>query len=323
MQASSPSSAEGASRNDDRQDLLLVSGGTGFLGSAAVRELARRGRRVAVMSRSARRVARSFPHLDVDAREGDVTRPGTLRDAVAGVRTVVHCVQFPGSPVEDPDRGRTFLEVDAAGTRAIVDAAVEAGVEKLVYVSGVGADLHSDRDWFRAKGIAEAAVSGSGLDYVIVRPSWVYGPGDASLNRFAGIIRWVPGFFPQIGSGDQRLNPVFIDDVGSLLADCARAPAAIGRVLEVGGPDVMTMDEIIEATMDVLGRRKPMLHFPIPLVKLGALLFEWLPGQLLSRDAVDFITESALADLGAVMEIFPDFEPRPFREGVAIQLGDD
>lgn len=293
------------------------------MGSAAVRELGRRGGRVAVMSRSADRVGRRFPDLDIEAREGDVTRPRTLPDAVRGAGTIVHCVQFPGSPVEDPGRGRTFLEVDAAGTRAMVEAAVEAGVGKLVYVSGVGADLHSARDWFRAKGIAEEAVSGSGLEYVIVRPSWIYGPGDESLNRFAGIIRWLPGFFPQIGPGGQRLNPVFIDDVGTLLADCARAPAAVGRVLEVGGPDVMCMDEIIEATMDALGRRKPIVHFPIPMVRIGAALLERLPGQILSRDAVDFITESAVADLEAVMEIFPDFRPRRFADAVSSYLADD
>lgn len=294
---------------------ILVAGGTGFLGSAIVRRLVRRGASVTVLTRNPERSTRGASN-GVELRAGDVTRPESLPAALSGMDVVVDCVQFPGFPVEDPARGRTFLAVDAAGARALTEAARLTGVRKFVYLSGVGADIGSPRQWYRAKGIAEAAVAASELAYAIVRPSWVYGPGDASLNRFADIIRWVPGFFPQIGPGDQRLNPVFIDDVAELVADVTTSPVADGRTVEIGGPDVLTLDEILRVTMRVLGREKPIVHFPIPLVKLGAGLLELLPGQILSRDAVDFITQGAIADLETLHRLFPDRRLRPLEEAL-------
>lgn len=289
---------------------MLVAGGTGFVGAAIVRALDDRGRVVHVLSRRPERVPERFPGRVVEGRGGDVTRPDTLEPALAGVDTVVQCVTFPGYPVEDPARGRTFMEVDAAGTLAVASAARAAGVRKLVYLSGVGADPRSTRTWYRAKALAEAAVSESGLSHVILRPSWIYGPEDASLNRFLQILRLVPGFFPQIGPGTQRINPVFIDDVGRLVAR-ALEDDLDGVTLEIGGPETLTLDEVIRRAMRVVGREKPILHVPVPVVKLGAFLLELLPGQLLSRDAIDFLTGSAVADNRELFRHYPDVELRP------------
>lgn len=305
MGPSSDRIAETASRGE-RGESVLVAGGTGFVGTAIVRRLAERGAAVTVLTRDPERAARRSWPEGVAFRAGDVMRPETLPAALSGVDVVVDCVQFPGFPVEDPARRRTFLAVDAGGARELTDAARRTGVRKFVYVSGVGADITSPRQWYRAKGIAEAAVADSGLAWSVVRPSWVYGPRDASLNRFLTIIRLVPGFFPQIGPGDQRLNPVYIGDVADLVADVTTTPVADGRILEIGGPEVMTLDEILRVAMRILGREKPILHFPVPLVKLGAGLLEILPGQVLSRDAVDFITQSAIADLEPLERVFPD-----------------
>lgn len=294
---------------------MLVAGGTGFVGAAIVRALDDRGRAVRVLSRRPERVRDRFPRRAVEGRGGDVTRPETLDAAFAGVDTVVQCVQFQGFPVEDPARGRTFMEVDAAGTIAVAGAARAAGVRKLVYLSGVGADPRSTRSWYRAKGLAEAAVSECGLSWVIVRPSWIYGPEDASLNRFIRILRLVPGFFPQVGPGTQRLDPVFIDEVGRLVAR-ALEDDLDGVTLEIGGPETLTLDEVIRRAMRAVGREKPILHVPVGVAKAGAFLLELLPGQLLSRDAIDFLTQSAVADNGALFRHFPEFALRPLEEAL-------
>ena len=298
-----------------------MAGGTGFIGSAVVRELARE-HPVAVLTRDparARSSRRAGPP-GVEFRRGDVTNPSTLPAALEGVRTIVQCVQFPGFPVEAPSRGRTFLRVDAGGTEAIVDAAGPAGVERIVYLSGVGADPDSERTWFRAKGLAEAAVSGSGLVWSIVRPSWTFGPGDASLNRFVDLIRLVPFVFPQLGPGTQRINPVFIEDVARLVRVCVGGVTGDGATIEIGGRVVLTIDEIIEATMRAVGRVKPIVHVPIELAKLGGAAAELLPGQLLSRDAIDFITQSAIADLAELDRLLPGFELRTLEEAIATYL---
>ncbi len=252
----------------------------------------------------------------IDHRVGDVTRPETLGAALEGVGQVVQCVQFPGFPVEDARTGRTFLGVDAMGTAALARAASEAGAKKFIYLSGVGADRASSRSWYRAKGLAEQTVAEADLTHVIVRPSWVYGPKDASLNRFVRLIRTVPGPFPQLGAGEQKLNPVFISDVARLVARIAGGSAADGTTIEIGGPAVLTMDGILRIVMRVVERQKPILHVPVGVAKLGALLMELVPGQLLSRDAVDFVVQSAVADNTELLRRFPGFELRHMEDAL-------
>lgn len=304
--------------DETRSPRILVAGGTGFLGSAIVRELADRGRTVSALSRRPRS-ADSGPR-QIDHRVGDVTRPESLGPALEGIDQVVQCVQFSGFPVEDARAERTFLDVDALGTAALVRAAVEGGVKKFIYLSGVGADRASPRSWFRAKGLAEESVAESGLTYAIVRPSWVYGPTDVSLNRFVQMIRLVPGVFPQLGAGDQKINPVFVSDVARLVADIAGGPAADGTIIEIGGPAILTMDEILRVAMRVIERKKPIVHVPASFAKLGGLLLELMPGQLFSRDTVDFVTQPAVADNSELLRRFPGFELRELQGALSTYL---
>ena len=276
---------------------MLVTGGTGFLGSAFVRALDDRGHRVVVLSRDASKVAARFPDRSVEGREGDVTRPRSLSGKLDDVEVVVQSVQFPGFPVEDPSRGHTFREVDGRGTSNVAAEAAEAEVERVVYLSGVGADPESDRPWFRAKAMAERAVREGAFAHSVVRPSWVYGPGDRSLNLFARLVRWSPGFFVQLGDGEQRLNPVFVKDVAAAVAAEVERPGGEDALFEIGGPVTYTMDAVVRVLMDTMGRRMPILHVPEGLARAGAAVAELLPGRPLSRDAIEFLTQGAVADL--------------------------
>lgn len=296
---------------------MLVAGGTGFLGAAFVRRLHDRGHRTIVLSRDAAKVARRFPGRDVEGRSGDVTRPETLPEALEGADVAIQAVQFPGFPVEDPARGHTFREVDARGTANVVEAAEEAGVGHLIYLSGVGADASSDRPWYRAKGMAERALWRAGLAGTAVRPSWVYGPEDRSLNLFARIIRHLPGAFPQIGSGEQRLNPLYVDDLARAVVSAVESPASRGRTVEMGGPVVYTMDGVVRTLMDLLDRRKPIVHVPLTPLRALAAAAELLPGRPLSRDALEFVTQGAVADDSSLREIFPDLALTPLPAAVA------
>ena len=199
---------------------VAVAGGTGFIGHAIVRELVARGNRVVVLSHRRPAAAAMDASGRVGATEGsieyrqaDVTQPDGLAAALAGVETLVICLAFRNSPIEAPRRGQTFERVDAGGPVALVAAAREAGVRRLVYISGAGAAPDAPRHWFRAKWRAEESIRGSGIAYTIFRPSWIYGPSDKSLNRFIGFTRWLP-FVPQIGNGRQIMAPVFVSDMG-------------------------------------------------------------------------------------------------------------
>ena len=311
---------------------VAVAGGTGFVGRAIALELGRRGHRVIVLSHRARpanapanapvagaEVAGAEAAARPEYRRADVTRPESLAAALAGVDVLVISLAFRNSPIEAPRRGQTFEKVDAAGTEALVAAAVAAGVPRIVYMSGAGAAADAPRHWFRAKWRAEEAVRGSGIGYTIFRPSWIYGPGDHSLNRFLGFSRWLP-FIPQIGNGRQLLAPVYVGDIGALVADSLTTPAAEGATLEVGGPETLTMDEIIRTALRVLGRRRVILHAPVVLMKALTAPLTLLPSPPMTPTAIDFVVQSAQVDTGPLHERLPR-RLTPLAEALATYLG--
>jgi len=233
-----------------------------------------------------------------------VTRPESLAAALAGMDALVISLAFRNSPIEAPRRGRTFERVDAAGTEALAAAAKTAGVGRLVYISGAGAAPDAARHWFRAKWRAEEAIRRSGIVYTILRPSWIYGPGDRSLNRFLDMSRWLP-FVPQIGNGRQLMAPVFVNDVGALAADALETPGAANATLEVGGPETLTMDEIIRTALRVMGRRRPILHAPVALMKAMTAPLQLLPSPPMTPAAIDFVVQSARVDTRPLGERLP------------------
>src|SRR5579883_284509 len=206
-------------RGERRRSMILVVGGTGFIGRAIAAELARRGQDVTVTSHRTGSATVNLGGRDVPIRRADVNEAATLGSALEGVEVVVGAAQFAGFPNENPRRGLTFDRVDRQGTENLVAAAKAAGVQRYVYLSGAGAAPDARQPWFRAKWGAENAVRGSGLRYAIFRPSWVYGPRDRALNRYVAFVRSPLPIVPVIGDGKQRLQPVFVEDVARAAAD--------------------------------------------------------------------------------------------------------
>lgn len=300
---------------------IAVVGGTGFVGGGIADELHRRGHRVVVISRDPSPEARGGLPDDVELRAADVTTGTGLAEALRGVDAVVIALAFENLPIEAPRRHQTFDEVDAAGTERVVAAAVDAGVRGIVYLSGAGAAPDAERHWFRAKWRAEEAVRRSGLTWTIVRPTWIYGPRDVALNRFLGFARRL-GVVPMTNAGNQRLAPVFIDDVGALVADAlgGEAEAAANQIFELGGPETLRMRDIIATALRVARLRRPIVPGPTPLIKLAAVPLSWLPSPLLTPDAVDFINQPAVVDTGPLLERMPR-RLTPLAEGLATYLG--
>jgi uncharacterized protein YbjT (DUF2867 family) len=298
--------------------MILVSGGTGLVGSAVVNELLKRGETVAVLGRDPEKIARAFSGA-VEAREANVSAPETLAPAMAGADIVVSAVQFPTSPIEVPRRGWTFEDVDYKGTVNQVNAAKQAGVRRFVYVSGVGAAPNADKHWFRFKWMAEQHLAESGLEWVAIRPTWVFGPRDRSLNRLLGFSNYLP-FVPMFGDGKQPMQPLFVDDLGRMIADAALKPDAANRVFELGGPGVMSMNEVLTTGLEVMGRKRPILHQPIGIGKAIGTMAALLPmTPPLTADAVDFISEPAVADMTAANQVLSP-QLTPLREGLATYL---
>jgi uncharacterized protein YbjT (DUF2867 family) len=265
---------------------VLVAGGTGFIGSRVVDRLAAQGtHRVVVMTRDPQSSKRK---PGIEYVRGDVRDRASLEAATQGIDTVVHCVQFPNHPVENPRKGWTYEQIDGAGTARMVAAATENGVRRFIYLSGAGARPGRPQPWFRAKGRAENAIKASGMEYVILQPSWIYGPDDRSMNKFVAFARHLP-IVPVIGSGRERVQPVFVEDAGNVAAAAVDNAEATNRTFELGSSPAITMDEILRTIMRVLGKQKPLFHQPAWLVKLPAAVLQYLPNAPLSPGAIDFI----------------------------------
>jgi NADH dehydrogenase len=296
---------------------VAVAGGSGFVGGEIAAESHRRGHEVVVLSRKPGTATVNLPD-GVEARYANATTGDGLATALRGVDALVIALAFPNLPMEDPRRGRTFEKVDVEGTRRLVAAARAAGVRRLLYISGAGAAADGERHWFRAKWRAEEAVRGSELAYTIIRPTWIHGPRDVALNRFLGFARTLP-FVPLSNFGGQRLAPVFVGDVARLAADALVSDAACNQVFEIGGPETMTMREVIRRALRVAGLRRPLIPAPAPLVKLAAAFLQYLPGRPLTPDGVDFVNQPAEVDLAPLLERMPR-RLTPLEEALASYL---
>jgi len=297
---------------------VAVAGGSGFVGGAIAAELHRRGDHVVILSRRTPALARGPLPDSVEVRHADVTTEDSLGDALSDVDVLVIALAFENSPMENASRGRTFMNVDAAGTERLVTAAVAAGVRRLVYISGAGAAADAERIWFRAKARAEAAVRASGIPFAIIRPTWIYGPRDVALNRFIGLGRALP-IVPLTSFGRQRMAPVFIGDVSTLAADCLTSEAAIDQVFELGGPEAMPMQAVVRRALRAAGLARPIIPVPGLLLKLLAIPLSWLPGPILTPSGVEFINQPGAVDVSSMLERMPR-RLTPLDEGLATYL---
>ena len=297
---------------------VLVAGGTGFIGRRVTRALVDAGHRVTVMSRNPDSVARIELLRGAGAIRGDVTDPRTLTGTMDGVEAVVAAVQFPNHPVEVPRKGLTYDRYDRQGTENLLAEAVDAGVRRFFYMSGAGADPRSPVVWYRAKGRAEDAVRASGLEWAALRPSWAYGPEDRALNKFAFMARYLPVVL-QVGVKPQRVQPVWVGDIALAVRRTFERDDAWGSVYEIGGPDVMTMNEIIHTMLDVMGKRRPVIPVPTWLAKAGTMPLRLLPNPPMTPQGIEFATQPGIVDNGPLRERL-DVQTIDLREGLARYL---
>ncbi len=291
---------------------ILVAGGSGFIGKRVVDELlAKGGHEIAVMTRDPVRAPR---RAGVTYVRGDVGDATSLAEATTGVEVVIHAVQFPNHPVENPAKGWTYEKVDGEGTERMVTAARASGVRRFIYLSGAGTRPGRTEPWFKAKERAERAITTSGMEYVILRPSWIYGPDDRSMNKFVAFVKWLP-VVPVIGSGKEKIHPVSVFDVAKVVARSVDMQAAKNQVFDLGSRDAITMDDILRTIMRILGKSKPLLHQPAWLVKIPAAVIQYVPNAPLSPGAVDFITMEANVDPSRAEQVF-GVRMRPLEEGL-------
>ena len=273
------------------QGLVTVFGGAGFVGSQVVRALAKRGHRVRVASRRPERAYRMRMLGDVgqiEILQANVRAPDSLLRALDGAQG---CVNLVGVLFES---GRQkFDSVHADGARHIADAAVQAGVTRLVHISAIGADAASAARYGRSKAQGEAAALGVFPAATILRPSIVFGQGDGFFNRFAQMASQSP-VLPLIGGGATRFQPVFVGDVAAAVVNALHDPKSAGATYELGGPGVFTFKALLELICRETGRRPLLLPIPFAAAGLmGAL------GDIQAAIMPPFLTSDQVASLRA------------------------
>ncbi len=257
--------------------MILLTGATGNVGSALLHRLVADGQPVRALVRDSRRLGPD--RVRVQIAMGDLADASSFRNALRGVKTVVHLA----AAIRDQERqGATIEEVNALGTLRLVRAAERAGVERFIFFSAIGASLHSQSRFFRAKAQAEQAVEESSMRTTIFTPSIIYSPRDPWITLL-GRLAVLP-VVPIAGNGRALYEPIWAMDaaasvVGLLGHDGSNGDAAHTR-LELAGPQRLSYDDIVRTYLEVKHRRRRLVHVPLPIVRWGLKAVEEVQGSL-------------------------------------------
>jgi len=293
---------------------VFVTGATGFVGRTVIQALRAEGYVVRCLVRRG-----SEPDLRgvgaIERVEGDVLSPQTLEEGMAGCDAVVHLV---GIIREHVPTNTTFYRVHVQGTGNVVAAAASVGVRRYIHMSALGAREGARSRYHQTKWAAEEAVHACSLPWTIVRPSVIYGRGDGFVSLLVRVVRRLP-VVPLIGGG--RLQPVPVEQVAQGVARALARPAAVKQTYEVGGPDRVTLGELVDLIGKVLGRRRILkVNVPRGVVRVATRVLHRLPYFPLTPDQLLMLEEDNVCDPAPFFSTF-GLVPLPLATGLRRLLG--
>ncbi len=280
-----------------RNRRTAVLGGSGFIGRYVVKRLAARGEVIAVGCRNAEAAKYLKPLGDVgqivplNVGIGDET---LLPAFLAGNDSLVNCVG-----ILREGGAQTFELVHHSGPARLARLAREAGVDRFVHISAIGADPRSSSAYARTKAAGEQAVRDAFPTVTVLRPSVVFGPEDQFFNRFAAMATISP-VLPLIGGGETRFQPVYVGDVADAIVKCFEDPATAGRIYELGGPKIYTFREVLELVLSEIGRKRRFVDLPFGVATFQARLMSILPSPPLTPDQVELLKSDNIVSSGAL-----------------------
>jgi uncharacterized protein YbjT (DUF2867 family) len=241
---------------------ILITGITGFVGSHLAARLTAEGHHVRGLVRKPDARGHLAQNVQVELAQGDITKPDTLSNAMRGMDAVAHLVAIPYE-----SGSATFQAINAQGTRNVVQAAQAAGVKRFIQQSALAADSKSPYAYLRSKGEGEDAVRASNLDWTIFRPSVLVGEEDEFANALARWLVITPLVFPLVGNGLARFQPLWIEDMVTLVAHALHEPRTIHQTFEIGGPEHLTYEAMVKQILFALQRKRLLLKVPVPLMR--------------------------------------------------------
>lgn len=256
---------------------VLVIGGSGFVGTALCRELLERDHQVTVLSRTPDNAVPA----GVETAIGDVTAYDSMAPAFEGQDAVYNLVAL--TPLFKPNGGEKMHDrLHRGGTENCARAATEHDVSRFVQMSALGAAADGPTHYLRAKGQAEEIVRESDLDWTILRPSVIFGDG----GEFVSFTRKLtpPVLAPLPGGGKTRFQPIFIEEMAAILADCIEEDDHVGETYEIGGPEVLTLADVAKMARHASGQSVRILPVPMRLAGVGLRIADAIPGSPMGRD---------------------------------------
>lgn len=251
--------------------MILVTGASGHVGNSIVRHLVKAGKPVRAMVGNVDKAKLRFGALasQIEIVTGDVTRPESLKAPLQGVDAVIHLVALA---IEKG--GRKYEIINTQGTVNIVEAAKAAGIKRFINMSQNGASVDNPSRFLRSKGMAQAYVAASGLDWTALKPSVIWGPQDEFANVQARLIKLTPIFFPLAGDGQAKFQPVYVGDVAEAFVRSLDDPSTIGHEYELGGAEVLTYTEIVQRVLKALHTSRVLIKVPLALLRPVVILMQ-------------------------------------------------
>ena len=294
---------------DKEREVVCITGSTGFVGRHIAHELCSRGLKVRCLVRHTSDLT-PLVGLDIETCRGDVTDMASLEKALQNVGTVVHLVAIIRETKE-----ATFEMINLGGTKNLLHAAKRMGVKRFIYMSNLGAGPDRRFPLLYTKWQAEEKVRNSGIDFVILRPSVMFGRGDGFVSVLAGIIKRTP-LVPVIGSGKTNFQLIFVEDVAACVVQSLKDERITKQIVPLGGPEYLTYEEIADLVIERLELRRLKVHIPVPVMHFVAWTVEKLGLMLPVTSAqLAMLTRDNITDLDAVEKVF-SFKPVSLRERI-------
>lgn len=284
--------------------MILLTGGTGFVGRSLIRQLVDSGHEVRILLRPSPKSPRLPTGVPVEVAVASSNDVRGLRAAMRGVEAIYHLAGAEG------EGGRADLQaVDIEGTRSLTTAAADARVGRIFFISHLGADRAAGFPVLKAKGIAEEYIRRSGVPYTILRASILFGPEDEFTNGLAMLLAAAPGFLPLPSKGETLVQPLWVEDLATCLVWSLDNPATINKTYNVGGSEYLSLRQVVKTVMEVTGQRRWMVNWPMQLMRGMTILMEFMfprfPASIFWLDYLAISRTCAVDTLPRVFGLMP------------------